>query len=81
MARSTSPENMKALIRLTYFALVYGFLFAAAPGDEESSFDPDFPWAEVLSPAAQTHSVPEPGSIGLVAFLVVLLALQRQRDH
>ena len=25
-------------------------------------------------------SVPEPGSIGLVAFLVVLLALQRQRD-
>ena len=26
-------------------------------------------------------SVPEPGSIGLVALLVVLLALQRQRDH
>ena len=25
-------------------------------------------------------SVPEPGSIGLVALLVVLLALQRQRD-
>jgi hypothetical protein len=25
-------------------------------------------------------SVPEPGSIGLVAFLVVLLALQRRRE-
>ncbi len=28
----------------------------------------------------QNASVPEPGSIGLIAFLVVLLALQRQRD-
>ncbi|MEO5917854.1 MAG: VIT domain-containing protein [Luteolibacter sp.] len=33
------------------------------------------------SPAmVQNGSVPEPGSIGLIAFLVVLLALQRQRD-
>ncbi len=33
------------------------------------------------SPAmVKNASVPEPGSIGLVAFLVVLLALQRQRD-
>lgn len=33
------------------------------------------------SPAmVKNASVPEPGSIGLIAFLVVLLALQRQRD-
>ena len=33
------------------------------------------------SPAmVKNGSVPEPGSIGLIAFLVVLLALQRQRD-
>ena len=30
--------------------------------------------------AIQNGSVPEPGGIGLIAFLVVLLALQRQRD-
>jgi hypothetical protein len=32
------------------------------------------------SPMVKNASVPEPGSIGLIAFLVVLLALQRQRD-
>ncbi len=81
MAGSILKDAMKALTRLIYFALVYGFLFASAPGDEESSTAPDFPLAEILSPGNQPTSVPEPGSIGLVAFLVVLLALQRQRDH
>jgi len=32
------------------------------------------------SSIVKNASVPEPGSIGLIAFLVVLLALQRQRD-
>ncbi len=32
------------------------------------------------SAMVENASVPEPGSIGLIAFLVVLLALQRQRD-
>ncbi|RYD30439.1 MAG: hypothetical protein EOP85_23865 [Verrucomicrobiaceae bacterium] len=31
-------------------------------------------------PMVQNGSVPEPGSIGLIAFLVVLLGLQRQRE-
>ena len=33
------------------------------------------------SPMVKNASVPEPGSIGLVAFLVVLLALQRNREN
>jgi Ca-activated chloride channel family protein len=33
------------------------------------------------STIVKNASVPEPGSIGLVAFLVVLLAMQRQRDN
>lgn len=33
------------------------------------------------SSMVKNASVPEPGSIGLVAFLVVLLAMQRQRDN
>ena len=33
------------------------------------------------SAMVKNASVPEPGSIGLIAFLVVLLALQRQRDN
>ncbi|NJR42396.1 MAG: VWA domain-containing protein [Akkermansiaceae bacterium] len=37
--------------------------------------------AAIAGPAmVKNGSVPEPGSIGLIAFLVLLLALQRQRD-
>ena len=48
------------------------------PGDRgEDAANRDF---KGLAQTVKTASVPEPGSIGLVAFLVVLLALQRQRD-
>lgn len=42
MAASTPPTAMKTLLRLAYFALVYGFLSAAAPAAGESPSAPYF---------------------------------------
>jgi hypothetical protein len=42
MAASTPPHTMKTLLRITYFALVYGFLSAASPAAAESPSAPYF---------------------------------------
>jgi len=71
---------------LIYLTVVYGFLFSGVFAFGKSGMVPDFPHGDVFPWQGFTglgneeiHSVPEPGGIGLVAFLVVLLAMQRQR--
>jgi hypothetical protein len=63
---------MKTLLRIAYFAVLYGLLAISSRAEEQAP-------ADLTSPIAETTSVPEPGSIGLISVLVVLLALQRQR--
>lgn len=63
---------MRTLLRLAYFAILYGWIFLSsrAFADPQGMFRPEI---------AELASIPEPGEIGLVSLLVVLLALQRTR--
>lgn len=63
---------MRNLLRIAYFAVLYGLLAICSRAEE--TFPPDGP-----STMVETAAVPEPGSIGLISLLVVLLALQRHR--
>lgn len=65
---------MKTLLRIAYFALLYGLLAFTSRAD-----DVDNP-INTPDPLMEYASVPEPGAIGLISLLVVLLALQRQRS-
>lgn len=65
-------DAMKTLLRIAYFAVLYGLLAISSRAEEPAPADP-------TSPIMEATSVPEPGSIGLISVLVVLLALQRQR--
>ena len=64
---------MKTLLRIAYFALLYGLLAFTSRAEEVASL------IGAPGPITEYASVPEPGAIGLISLLVVLLALQRQR--
>lgn len=64
---------MKTLLRIAYFALLYGLLAMTSRAEDSVNLTGD------PQPVMEYASVPEPGSIGLISLLVVLLALQRQR--
>lgn len=61
---------MKTLLRIAYFALLYGLLAITSRADDMAN--------RIEDPVMEYASVPEPGAIGLISLLVVLLALQRQ---
>lgn len=63
---------MKTLLRIAYFALLYGLLAFTSRADDMAD--------RIGDPVMEYASVPEPGAIGLISLLVVLLALQRQRS-
>lgn len=63
---------MKTLLRIAYFALLYGLLAFTSRADDMAN--------TIGNPVMEYASVPEPGAIGLISLLVVLLALQRQRS-
>ena len=64
---------MKTLLRIAYFALLYGLLTFTSRAEDVANP------IKAPHPVMEYASVPEPGSIGLISLLVVLLALQRQR--
>ena len=72
---------MKPFLLISYLVIIYGALAWLAPAADVhlSSFcseaTPDF----VTDPVLKSTAVPEPGSIGLVSLLVVMLAAQRRR--
>lgn len=65
-------DAMKTLLRIAYFVLLYGLLALSSRAGESAVNEPP-------SGIVVNASVPEPGSIGLISLLVVLLALQRNR--
>jgi hypothetical protein len=67
-----SRTTMKTLLRIAYLAVLYGLL-AFTSRAENSGFPGE------SSMVVENATVPEPGSIGLISLLVVLLAMQRQR--
>lgn len=65
---------MKTLLRIAYFALLYGLLAFTSRADEVANR------IGAPGPVIEYASVPESGAIGLISLLVVLLALQRPRS-